>query len=119
MKKKNSSKCNIFFSVPEAHHPILNFGNPFPSGPILTIPKDSKLLFEPEINVKIEQPSPAPSGALVQNLNHSHNNSSDNFDKFIKKAKKLDPMLLWGVLRPKIIHNVTTWDFLIDKTLGM
>jgi hypothetical protein len=105
-------------SVPEAHHPILNFGNPFPSGPILTIPKDSKLLFEPEINVKIEQPSPAPSGALVQNLNHSHNNSSDNFDKFIKKAKKLDPMLLWGVLRPKILHNVTTWDFLIDKTLG-
>lgn len=103
--------------MPDAHHPILNFGNPFPSGPILTIPKDSKLLFEPEINVKIEQPSPAPSGALVQNLNHSHNNSSDNFDKFIKKAKKLDPMLLWGVLRPKILHNVSTWDFLIDKTL--
>ena len=70
-------KKQRLISVPEAHHPILNFGNPFPSGPILTIPKDSKLLFEPEINVKIEQPSPAPSGALVQNLNHSHNQSKE------------------------------------------
>ena len=47
--------------------PNLNFGIPFQTGPILTIPKDSKLLFEPEINVKVEQPSPAPGPALGRN----------------------------------------------------
>ena len=43
--------------------------------------------------------------------------TSENFDKFIKRAKKYDPMLLWGVLRPKIMHHVTLWDFLVDKTV--
>ena len=96
--------------------PNLNFGIPFQTGPILTIPKDSKLLFEPEINVKVEQPSPAPGPAQV--VQNSIQNSSDNFNKFMKRAKKLDPMLLWGILRPKILHHVTIWDFLVDKTLG-
>ena len=96
--------------------PNLNFGIPFQTGPILTIPKDSKLLFEPEINVKVEQPSPSPGPAQV--VQNSIQNSSDNFDKFMRRAKKLDPMLLWGILRPKILHHVTIWDFLVDKTLG-
>lgn len=64
---------------------------------------DTKTLLEPEISVKTEpvKGTEAP----------------DHFDKFIKKAKKVDPLLLWGVLRPKILANVTLWDFLIDKTL--
>ena len=71
--------------------------------PMLSIPKESKPLFEPEINVKTEEPS-----AQIK---------TDNFDKFIKKAKKIDPLLLWGVLRPKILNNVTLWDYLVDRTV--
>merc|ERR1712083_750057 len=80
--------------------PNLNFGIPFQAGPMLTMPKDSKILFEPEINVKVEQPSPAPPGPpqVVQN---AVQNSSENFDKFMKRAKKIDPLMLWGILRPK------------------
>ena len=73
------------------------------SGILTEIPKESKLLFEPEVSVKTE-----PRLAEV---------SSDNFDKFLKKAKKCDPMLLWAVLRPKLLNHVTLWDFLVDKTL--
>ena len=72
--------------------------------PILNIPKDSKI-FEPEVNVKTEDSVQAPKVV------------TDNFDKFLKKAKKIDPLLLWGVLRPKILNNVTLWDYLVDRTV--
>ena len=75
-----------------------------PNLPMLSIPKESKPLFEPEINVKTEEPS-------AQKV------ATDNFDKFIRKAKKIDPLLLWGVLRPKILNNVTLWDYLVDRTV--
>ena len=56
--------------------------------------KDSKLApFEPQISVKTETvPTPQvkpPDQVTVP----------DNFDKFITRVKKYDPLLLWGVLR--------------------
>ncbi len=68
-----------------------------------SLQRDSKMLFEPEVALKTE-----PKNVEL---------TSDNLDKFIKKAKKLDPMLLWGVLRPKILRNLSLWDFLVDKIL--
>ena len=56
----------------------------------------------------------------TSNLDKNDFNNSggaDTFDKFIKRAKKYDPLLLWGVLRPKVLNNVTLWDILVDKTV--
>merc|ERR1712095_43563 len=82
-----------------------NFKSAANNLPILNIPKDSKI-FEPEVNVKTEHPA-----LQTQKV------ATDSFDKFLRKAKKIDPLLLWGVLRPKILHNVTLWDYLVDRTV--
>ena len=82
-----------------------NFNSAANNLPILNIPKDSKI-FEPEVNVKTEHPA-----LQTQKV------ATDSFDKFLRKAKKIDPLLLWGVLRPKILHNVTLWDYLVDRTV--
>ena len=71
--------------------------------------KDNKITFvHNEINVKTEQ---------QQSILNKNDMNSDNFDKFIKRAKKYDPLLLWGVLRPKVLNHVTVWDVLVDKTV--
>ena len=60
-----------------------NFNSAANNLPILNIPKDSKI-FEPEVNVKTEHPA-----LQTQKV------ATDSFDKFLRKAKKIDPLLLW------------------------
>lgn len=77
----------------------------------MTENESKKSLLEPEISVKTEPSKP------IEELSDAAAAPPDHFDKFLKKAKKVDPLLLWGVLRPKILNHVSLWDFLIDKTL--
>ena len=75
--------------------------------------KDSKLApFEPQISVKTETSVPQSQVKPPDQVT-----VPDNFDKFITRVKKYDPLLLWGVLRPKILKHVTLWDVLLDKTV--
>ena len=79
----------------------------------------------PQVIVKSEhhqihaEPQQQQNNSTSNLYKNDFNNSggADTFDKFIKRAKKYDPLLLWGVLRPKVLNHVTVWDVLVDKTV--
>ena len=127
------TKCSMIMASGASIDPLLiGRGNLPPSNPFLTIPKDNKMLFEPEVNVKTEPiHSAEPSEPLPDETLHSEgippetivpehvqvDYNSEHLQRFTRNAKKIDPILLWGVLKPKVLNHVSLWDFLVDKTL--
>lgn len=100
------------FSLPPIHE---TFGQPNHSGggPESTVPDHLGHTTKPQVVVDVK-PEPASFNTTKETWN---NPTTDNFDKFIRLAKRYDPLLLWGVLRPKILPNVSLWDLLVDKSV--
>ncbi len=64
-------------------------------------------IMEPEVNLNVKN----------EDQVRTNQSNMDGFDKFVRVARRFDPLLLWGVLRPKILANVSVWDFMVDKTV--